>query len=272
MRAVLGIGTEKTHPLNGHAAAMPASILARALGLSGGTFTLDAACASSLYAIKLAMDELREGRADAMLAGGISRPDCLYTQMGFSQLRALSRAGRCRPFDAQGNGLMVGEGAGIFVLKRLADARRDGDRILAVIVGCGLSNDIQGGLLAPSTEGQLRAMRAAYHEAGWQPQDVDLIECHATGTPLGDAVEFCSLRELWGNKRSGSCVIGSVKSTVGHLLTAAGAAALCKVLQAFRAETLPPTANFETPSPEIDLASSPFRVLRKGETWNRRDS
>src|SRR5207247_9699116 len=122
-------------PLNCHVAALPAALLAKALGLGGGTFTLDAACASSLYALKLAVDELLAGKADAMLAGGVSRPDCLYTQMGFAQLRALSPTGRCSPFDARADGLVVGEGAGIFLLKRLEDALRHGAAVHAVIAG-----------------------------------------------------------------------------------------------------------------------------------------
>ncbi|HLH29013.1 MAG TPA: polyketide synthase, partial [Acidimicrobiales bacterium] len=134
-------------PLNRYVTGLPAGLLAKALGLGGGTFTLDAACASSLYALHLAAEELRAGRADAMLAGGVSRPDCLYTQMGFAQLRALSPRGRCAPFDASADGLVVGEGAGIFVLKRLDDAARDGDRVHAVLVAGGLSNDVAGGLL-----------------------------------------------------------------------------------------------------------------------------
>src|SRR5262249_22313653 len=183
-------------PVHRHVAGLPAGVVAQALRLGGGSYTLDAACASSLYALKLAVDELISGRADAMLAGGLSRPHCLYAQMGFSQLHALSPRGRCAPFDADADGLVVGEGAGLFLLKRLADALRDGDRIAGVIAGIGLSNDIQGKLLAPSSEGQLRAMRAAYDQAGWLPWDVELIECHATGTPLGDAVELASLQEL----------------------------------------------------------------------------
>ena len=184
------------------------------------------------------------------------------------------RSGRCTPFDARADGLVVGEGAGIFLLKPLEDALRDGDRILAVIAGIGLSNDVGGNLLAPSSEGQLRAMRAAYREAGWKPADVDLIECHATGTPVGDSVEFQSLRSLWGETgwRPGQCAIGSVKSTVGHLLTAAGAAGVVKVLSAFQAEVLPPTANFTTPAPGLDFATSPFRILHRGEAWHRRHS
>jgi acyl transferase domain-containing protein/3-hydroxymyristoyl/3-hydroxydecanoyl-(acyl carrier protein) dehydratase len=261
------------HPLNRHVTGLPAGVLAKALGLGGGSFTLDAACATSLYAIKLAVDELQAGRADAMLAGGVSRPDCLYTQMGFSQLRALSPSGRCSPFDARADGLVVGEGAGVFLLKRFDDAVRDGDRMLAVIAGIGLSNDIGGGLLAPNSDGQLRAMRAAYRAADWSPHDVDLIECHATGTPVGDAVEVASLKALWGERLPPRrCVLGSVKSTVGHLLTAAGAAAVTKVLFALQAETLPPTANFDTPAPGLGLESSPFEVLRRRRAWERRDS
>ena len=169
-----------TSPLNRYSAGLPAGILAQALGLGGGGCTLDAACASSLYAIKLAMDELLAGRCDAMLAGGVSRPDPLFTQMGFSQLRALSKRGICSPFDAAGDGLVVGEGAGLFLLKRVEDAVTHGDRIYGVIRGVGLANDVGGSLLAPMSEGQLRAMRTAYERAGWSPDDVDLIECHAT--------------------------------------------------------------------------------------------
>ncbi len=263
---------EPTSALNRFPAGLPAGLLAQALGLGGGCFTLDAACASSLYAIKLAADELLAGRADAMLSGGVSRPDPLFTQMGFSQLRALSRRGICSPFDASGDGLVVGEGAGLFLLKRTEDAIAQGDRIYGVIRGIGLANDVGGSLLAPMTEGQLRAMRAAYTRAGWNPQDVDLIECHATGTPVGDAVEVASLKELWGADASAdrSCVIGSVKSNIGHLLTAAGGAALTKVLLAMQHETLPPTANFNTAQPGMALESSPFRVLSAAQSWQRR--
>ncbi len=265
------IDTSKTLPLNRYVAGLPAGILAQALRLGAGRCTLDAACASSLYAIKLAADELLSGRADAMLTGGVSRPDPLYTQMGFSQLRALSRRGICSPFDASGDGLVVGEGAGIFLLKRTEDAVAHGDRIYGIIRGIGLSNDVGGSLLAPLTEGQLRAMRAAYDRAGWHPSDVDLIECHATGTPVGDATEVASLRELWGDlSPQPSCVIGSVKSNVGHLLTAAGSAALTKVLLAMQHETLPPTAGFTSPQPGMQLEQSPFRVLTDAEPWNRR--
>ena len=271
-RTARGASGPHSHPLNRYVAGLPAGLLAKGLGLGGGSYTLDAACASSLYALKLAADELLAGRADAMLAGGVNGSDCQYTQMGFAQLRALSASGRCSPFDARADGLMVGEGAAVFVLKRLTDAIQHGDTILGVIAGIGLSNDMHGNLLAPAKEGQLRAMRQAYERAGWQPRDVELIECHATGTPVGDAVEFESLRELWGNDGwvPGRCVIGSVKSTVGHLLTGAGAAAVAKVLRAFAAETLPPQANFAEPAAGLPYADSPFRVLERSDRWNRR--
>ena len=149
----------KTESLNRYVAGLPAGVLAKALGFGGGTYTLDAACASSLYALKYAVDELIAGRADAMLTGGLSRPDCLYTQMGFSALGAISKTGHCSPFDHKGDGLVVGEGAGILVLKRLEDALRDEDHIYATIAGVGLSNDIGGNLMSPDAEGQLRAMR-----------------------------------------------------------------------------------------------------------------
>lgn len=264
----------QTDPLNRYTTGLPAGLLAHGLGLGGGSFTLDAACASSLYAVKLAVDELLSGRADAMLTGGVSRPDPLYTQMGFSQLRALSARGVCTPFDAASDGLVVGEGAGIFLLKRTEDAVAHGDRIYGVIRGIGLSNDVGGSLLAPLSEGQLRAMRQAYVKSGWKPADVDLIECHATGTQVGDATEFASLRELWGDStpEGERCVIGSVKSNIGHLLTAAGAAALTKVLLAMDAGLLPPTAGFNSPAPSIDLDNSPFRILNDPAPWERRSN
>ncbi len=261
-----GRGSLRTDRINRYVAGLPGGMIARALNLGGGSYTLDAACASSLYALKLASDELIAGRADAMIAGGMSRPDCLYTQMGFCQLLAMSPSGHCSPFDRKADGLVVGEGAGFVILKRLDDALRDGDHIYATIAGVGLSNDIGGSLFGPDSEGQLRALRAAYRNAGWSPADVDLIECHGTGTPTGDAVELQSLRTMWeGSGRE--CVIGSVKSNVGHLLTGAGGAGLIKTLLAMRDGVLPPTANFEQASQAIE----PFAVLTEARDWEPRD-
>jgi PfaB family protein len=251
---------------------LPGSILARAFDLGGGTFTLDAACASSLYAVKLACDELNAHRADAMLAGGVSRPNCLFTQVGFSQLRALSPSGRCAPFDRTADGLVVGEGAGILILKRLADAVNDRDHIYGLIHGVGLSNDMRGNLLAPDSEGQVRAMRQVYESSNWSARDVDLIECHGAGTPLGDLTELQSLANLWGNTgwEKGQCAIGSVKSMIGHLLTAAGAAGLIKTLLALQNKILPPSLNYEEPPPNSPLQDGPFRVQCRPAPWPRR--
>ncbi|MES0445553.1 MAG: beta-ketoacyl synthase N-terminal-like domain-containing protein [Desulfobacterales bacterium] len=274
------IAPDKYEPLSreqclaGRVTSLPGALLAEGLGLGGGSYTLDAACASSLYAVKLACDELWSFRADAMLAGGVSRPECLYTQVGFSQLRALSPSGRCAPFDESADGLVVGEGAGILVLKRLDDALRDQDNIYALIQGVGLSNDMRGNLLAPDSEGQVRAMRSAYSAAGWSPQDVDLIECHGAGTPVGDVVELQSLRNLWGESdwSKEQCAIGSVKSMVGHLLTGAGAAGMVKTLLAIKHKILPPSLNFNKTPAKSPLHNSPFRVQTEAEEWVRRDA
>jgi acyl transferase domain-containing protein/3-hydroxymyristoyl/3-hydroxydecanoyl-(acyl carrier protein) dehydratase len=249
----------------------PAEAVANALGLGGFTLTLDAACASSLYAVKLACDALTDGRADAVLAGGANRADSLYTQAGFTALGALSPSGRCSPFDHKGDGLVVGEGAGFLLLKRLEDATAQGDRVYAVIRGIGLSNDVGGSLLAPDSEGQLRALRQAYGQAGWSPKQVGLVECHGTGTPMGDKTEFNSLRQFWqqqvADESGQGTVLGSVKSQIGHLLTGAGAAGLIKVIKAIQSRTLPPMNNFESPSKGITFQGTPFRVLGRPEPW-----
>ncbi len=262
----------KAEALSARVTSFPAAILSAGLGLGGGSFTLDAACASSIYAVKLACDELNSYHSDAMLAGGVSRPDCLYTQVGFSQLRALSPSGRCAPFDEKADGLVVGEGAGILVLKRLEDALRDEDKIYGIIKGIGLSNDIGGNLLSPDSEGQVRAMKIAYESAGWNPWDVDLIECHGTGTPAGDITELTSLVKLWGNSgwTKGQCSIGSVKSMIGHLLTGAGAAGMIKTLLAIKNKTLPPSLNFTKAPEKSPLHGSPFRVQTDTEKWERK--
>jgi PfaB family protein len=251
---------------------LPAAIVARAFDLGAGSYTLDAACASSLYAVKLACDELNRHQTDIMLAGGISRPDCLYTQVGFSQLQALSPSGRCAPFDKDADGLVVGEGAGMLLLKRLADALKDNDKIYGLIRGIGISNDMRGNLLAPDIEGQVRAMHKAYEIAGWQPQSVDLIECHGAGTPVGDATELQSMSSVWGKTgwQIGQCPIGSIKSMIGHLLTAAGAAGLIKMLLALEHQILPPSLNFKQAPAHSPLTVGPFRVQTEPETWYRR--
>ncbi|MFH1462932.1 MAG: beta-ketoacyl synthase N-terminal-like domain-containing protein [Pseudomonadota bacterium] len=243
---------------------LPALLLGRALGLGAGTFALDAACASSLYAIKLAMDRLQDGRADLMLAGGVNRCDDLFIHVGFCALGAMSRLGLSRPFHAEADGLVPAEGAAVVALKRLEDAERDGDSIHGVIRGVGLSNDGRGrGFLAPSADGQERALRQAYARAGVEPADIGLLECHATGTPVGDAAEIESARRVFAGLHG--VPIGSLKSNLGHLITAAGAAGLIKVLEAMAAGLRPPTLHVDHPSPALE--GSPLRLLHAAEPW-----
>jgi acyl transferase domain-containing protein/3-hydroxymyristoyl/3-hydroxydecanoyl-(acyl carrier protein) dehydratase len=255
-----GQGDSRNRFMSGGTAAM----LERALALEAGSFCLDAACASSLYAIKLACDALHDGRADVMLAGAVQRADDLFLHVGFCALGALSKSGRSRPFHRDADGLVPAEGAAFLALKRLADARRDGDTIHGVIRGVGLSNDGRGkGFLAPSEEGQRRAISAAYAISGIEPKQVSLIECHATGTPVGDATELRSSASVFAQARN--LPIGSLKSNLGHLITVAGAAGLIKVLEAMRNGVRPPTLHCGDPNPA--LQQTPFRLLREAEPW-----
>jgi acyl transferase domain-containing protein/3-hydroxymyristoyl/3-hydroxydecanoyl-(acyl carrier protein) dehydratase/1-acyl-sn-glycerol-3-phosphate acyltransferase len=243
---------------------LPAQLAARVLKLGLGGFSIDAACASSLYAIKLACDKLHDRQADLMLAGGINHADDLFLHAGFTALGALSPTGRSRPFHREADGLVPAEGAAFVALKRLDDAVAGNDRILGVIRGIGCGNDGRGaGLLTPNRDGQVRAMKAAYTASGIDPSRVSYIECHATGTPVGDATEIRSMEEVFPQKDG--LPVGSLKSNLGHLITASGAAGLVKLTEAVRAGILPPTRGCEDPSDA--LRASGFRVLSEPEAW-----
>lgn len=248
---------------------LPAALLARELGVEGGCFTLDAACASSLYAIKLACESLQLKKTDIMIAGGVSRPDALYTQIGFSQLQALSPTGKCAPFDQNADGLVVGEGAGIVVLKRLEDAIACQDHIYAVITGAGASNDIDGTLVRPSSEGQVRAMIAAFNQAEWTPEQIQYMECHGSGTKIGDEIELKSIKTLLDifQQPDTRVFIGSIKSMIGHLLTAAGAAGFIKTILFMNKKTLPPSLHFHSPPKNSILNHSNIRVQTEPDLW-----
>ncbi len=241
-----------------------ADLIKRALALNGESFCIDAACASSLYAIKLACDQLHAGHSDVMLAGAVQRADDLFLHVGFTALKALSASGQSRPFHADADGLVPAEGAVMFALKRLHDARAAGDHIIGVIRGIGLSNDGRGkGLLVPDQNGQYRAMRQAYQQAGIAPEQIELLECHATGTTIGDATEIQSSAQLFAGHED--LPIGSLKSNLGHLITAAGGAALLKVLGSFEHNLKPATLHCETPNNA--LKGTPFRLLQSAEHW-----
>jgi PfaB family protein len=256
-----------TAPHNILVAGYPAALLAQALGLRGGNFSLDAACASSLYALRLACQYLQTRRADLMLAGAASCAHPLFINAGFATFHAFPENGISQPLTQDSGGLTTGEGAGMLVLKRLSDALRDGDRIYATICGVGLSNDGRGKhLLSPNPRGQVLAFERAYAEAETKPQNIAYVECHATGTPLGDLTELNSMETFFGPHK-GSPLIGSVKSNFGHLLTAAGMTSMIKVILSMNRGVIPPTIAVEQPlSSEGGIISSE-QVVRTTTIW-----
>lgn len=235
-------------PNNEVLAYTPSQMVVDALGLGDNHYCLDAACATSLYAIKLACDDLITGKNDLMLAGAVCASDQLFIHMGFSIFYAYAEADKkFVPLDKHSAGLVSSEGAGMVVLKRLADAERDGDQILGVIGGIGLSNDGRGKfLLSPNPRGQRLAFERAYTQEGNQPDKTTYLECHATGTPLGDTTEMNSIADFFAEHKT-KPVLGSVKSNMGHLLTAAGMTGLFKVLLSMQKGIIPSNINLVEP-------------------------
>ncbi|MFC6597330.1 beta-ketoacyl synthase N-terminal-like domain-containing protein [Kitasatospora paranensis] len=249
-----------------HVSGAPARIVGAALGLGGPRYALDAACSSALYALKLACDHLATGQADLVLAGGVCAPDPTLIHLCFSDLHAYPENGFSQPFDARSAGILTGQGAGMLAVRRLADAQRDGDRIHAVIEGIGLSNDGGGRhLLVPNEAGQHRAYRLAYDAAGVSPADVDYLECHATGTPIGDSTEAGSVAGFFGPYGE-LPLLGSVKGNIGHLLTVAGLSSMLKVVLAMEHGHLPPTIGVDEPVPGPQGAAA-AALVRTGRAW-----
>ncbi|MBK8726037.1 MAG: polyketide synthase [Holophagaceae bacterium] len=245
-----------------------ASRIANRLDLQGSAYTLDAACASALVAVDHACRELADGRSDLSLAGGVHLCHDLVFWSVFCQLGALSRTQAIRPFDRRADGLLMGEGIGMTVLKRLADARRDGDRIYAVIRGTGVASDGRDlSLMLPRVDGQVLALTRAWQMAGLEPGTVGLVEAHGTATPAGDAAELETLRRVFGPSQPGAerAVLGSVKSMIGHTMPAAGAAGLIKAALAAYHGVRPPSLHCEEPNPAIEATR--FRVLAQAEPW-----
>ncbi len=243
--------------------------IANRLDLQGPNYIVDAACASSLLAVRASITELLTGESDLMLAGGVNASLPPEVSVIFSQLGALSPTSRARPFSAAADGTLLGEGLGVVVLKRLADAREHGDRIYAVLRGVGSSSDGRGqGLLAPRIEGEILAIQRAYERTGIDPRSVGLVEAHGTGIPLGDRTEIAALTHVFG-ERTGvlpSIGIGSVKSQIAHCIPAAGIAGLIKVALALYHRVLPATLCEET-SKELGLEQSPFYVNTEARPW-----
>ncbi len=246
----------------------PTTLVAERLGLGGTAFSIDAACASSLYAISLGCDYLRSGQADLMLTGAVSAADPLFVNMGFTHFGAYPDQGASRPLDVESDGLISGEGAGMLVLKRYSDALRDGDTIHALIGGIGLSNDGRGKHpLTPNSRGQILAFQRAYAQ-GVDPRTVQYIECHASGTPLGDKTELNSMDEFFSTNAT-LPRIGAVKANLGHLLTVAGLASVLKVILSMKHNQLPATIDVEHP-----LSSGRFgaeQIVRRNTPWLETD-
>jgi acyl transferase domain-containing protein len=242
--------------------------IANRLDLMGAAYTVDAACASSLIAVEQGVQDLASGCCDLVLAGGVQISTAMPIAVMFCQLGALSRIGQLRPFHADADGTLLGEGAGILVLKRRADAERDGDRIYALVKGVGSASDGRAvGLLAPRVEGEELALRRAYERAGLSPQSVGLIEAHGTATPVGDATEIEALGRVFGCHGNGTprYALGSVKSMIGHSIPAAGAAGLIKAALALYHKIIPPTLHADVPHP--GLATGPFYLPAEARPW-----
>ncbi|NPD24538.1 type I polyketide synthase [Corallococcus exiguus] len=245
------------------------SRVAYKLGLRGPAVTVQTACSTSLVAIHLAAQALLAGDCDIALAGGASVN--VPPRFGhYSEGGPLSPDGRCRAFDARAQGTVGSNGAGIVVLKRLADALEDGDTIRAILRGTAVNNDAAGkiGFTAPSVEGQSRVIETALYAAGVDPASISYLEAHGTGTRLGDPIEVAALTRAFGAREPRSCWLGSVKTNIGHTDAAAGVAGFIKTVLALEHRKLPPSLNFERPNPEIDFAHGPFRVNTELRDWD----
>jgi acyl transferase domain-containing protein/glutamate-1-semialdehyde aminotransferase len=251
--------------LTGTALSVAAGRLAYHLGLHGPTIALDTACSSALVAVHLAVSGLRAGEADLALAGGVGLLLAPDSFVAFCKGGALAADGRCKTFDAGADGYARGEGAGMVVLKRLADARRDGDHVHAVIRGTAVTQDGRtNGLTAPNGHAQEAVIRAALADARLTPDQVGYVEAHGTGTPLGDPIELAALGAVFGDA---PVVVGAAKTNIGHLEAAAGMAGLIKVVQALRHQEIPPNLNFGTPNPHIPWDRLPVTVPTSVLPW-----
>jgi acyl transferase domain-containing protein/NAD(P)-dependent dehydrogenase (short-subunit alcohol dehydrogenase family) len=260
--------TEDSMP--GELANCLAGRVANVFNFHGANFTTDAACASAMAAITAAVDGLVEEHFDAAITGGIDRNMGAPTFVKFCKIGALSATGT-RPYAEGADGFVMGEGAAIFLLKRLADAERDGDKIYAVLRGIGASSDGKGkGITAPNPIGQKFAIERAWEDAGLSPATATLIEGHGTSTRVGDVVEVESMAGVLEKFHlpAGSVALGSVKSNIGHLKGAAGAAGVLKTALALHEKVLPPSAHFERPNPDIDFAHCPLYVNTELRPWN----
>jgi acyl transferase domain-containing protein/NAD(P)H-dependent flavin oxidoreductase YrpB (nitropropane dioxygenase family)/NAD(P)-dependent dehydrogenase (short-subunit alcohol dehydrogenase family) len=248
--------------------------IANRLNFGGVNFTTDAACASSLAAIYQGISELSAGRSNMVLAGGVDTVQGPFGYLCFSKTQALSPRGRCSTFDVSGDGIVISEGIAMVAMKRLADAERDGDQVYAVIKGVGGSSDGKAkGLTAPLPQGQLRAMRRAYKQAGFGPETVGLFEAHGTGTVAGDTAELESTISLLKEAGAGThqAVVGSVKTMIGHTKAAAGVAGLIKACLALKHQTLPPHYGVTQPNNVLMGEDCPLYLVDEAQPWIKKE-
>ncbi|MFT6139735.1 MAG: polyketide-type polyunsaturated fatty acid synthase PfaA, partial [Psychromonas sp.] len=244
--------------------------IANRFDFGGTNCVVDAACASSLAAIKMAVSDLLEYRSEMMITGGVCCDNSPFMYMSFSKTPAFTDGQNIRPFDDQSNGMMIGEGVGMIALKRLADAERDGDKIYSVIKGIGSSSDGRyKSIYAPSPAGQVKALKRGYADAGFDPLTCGLIEAHGTGTKAGDAAEFAGLNALFSenNTQKQHIALGSVKSQIGHTKAAAGTAGIIKASLALYHKVLPATINVEQPNKNLDIENSPLYINSETRPW-----
>ncbi|MYG81031.1 MAG: polyketide synthase, partial [Gemmatimonadetes bacterium] len=244
--------------------------VAFALGLEGPAVTVDTACSSSLVALHQAAWALRQGEADLALAGGVNAILTSGATRTFSDAGMLAMDGRCKTFDAAADGYVRGEGCGIVVLKRLADAEAAGDRICAILLGSAVNQDgASAGLTVPNGPAQERVIEEALARAGVEASSVDYLEAHGTGTELGDPVEVEAAAAVYGRGRGPErpLLIGSVKTNLGHLEAAAGVAGLIKAVLAIRSGEIPRHLHFERRNPRVDWEQLPVRVTSEGAAW-----
>ncbi len=247
--------------------------IANRFDLGGTNCVVDAACASSLAALSMAVNELHQGQSDLAIVGGIDTLNDPLMYLCFSKTPALSPTGDCRPFSEQADGTILGEGIALIALRRLKDAERDGDHIYAVIRGVGTSSDGRSkSVYAPRSEGQAKALRRAYSAAGYSARTVELVEAHGTATKAGDVAEIGGLTTVFGEAAGGAsswCAVGSVKSQIGHSKAAAGLAGVMKAVLSLHHKVLPPTIKVEKPNPKLALEQSPFFVNTQPRPWIR---